>query len=372
MKIFFDHKIFSLQVFGGASKYFCEIIKRLPLESWDHSILFSDNEYIKSIPQIKTLQLFPRSYFRGKAYMMSFLNSIYTYLRLLNGRFDVFHQTDYATYYFSAIRHKKMVTTFHDMNYTVYYDSYPKKLRKRAHKLIRLQKKSVERADKIIAVSQNTKKDLVEFWGINPEKIVVIYHGIETKKNLEIVPNRYLDDPYVLYVGERSLFKNFDRFIHAFAILHSKHQELKLICTGRPMTHSEREMLKELGLFDIVISVPAQESTMVQLYRDAEMFVYPSYSEGFGMPILEAMANNCPVLVSNASCLPEVAGDAGLYFDPFDVSDIADKMGILYANPELRHELLIKCKKQLDKFSWEKSVNEHLKVYQSVSKEVNQ
>lgn len=366
MNILFDHQIFSKQIYGGASKYFCEVMKRLPVSSWKTSTLFSNNEYLKQLSLFYYLNILPDRYLKGKATLMDYMNRPITFFKLMRRNYDIFHQTDYATYYFAAIKGKKMVTTFHDMNYTLFYDQYSDKLTKRLDKLISLQKKSVERADIIISVSHNTKKDLVNLWNVKPEKIVVIHHGVDKNRRIDINPSRILEEHYILYVGERSVFKNFERFIQAFASISAQHPELKLVCTGRALSEIERDQMANLGIQNKVLSMSADERTMARLYRDAEMFVYPTYSEGFGMPILEAMVYDCPVVVSDASCLPEVVGEAGLYFNPYQVEDMIQKIQTLLTSPTLRMELIAKGKKQLEKFSWEKSASEHLAVYRSL------
>jgi glycosyltransferase involved in cell wall biosynthesis len=366
MKILYDNQIFSIQIFGGASKYYYELLERIPPTNWDTTTIFSNNEYIRNQELFNYCNFIPNHYFKGKATLMDYLNRPYTLLKLKYADYDIFHQTYFSTYYFQAIKGKKMVTTFHDINYTKYKELYKNTITNDVNHKELLQKKSVERADKIIAVSHNTKKDLVNIWDIDPEKIVVIHHGVDKKKAANLDNSRFIANPYILYVGERYGFKNFSRFIKAFAILSKKSRDLKLICTGRAFSVEERSELKDLDLIDKTIQISADERTMARLYRDAEMFVYPSYSEGFGMPVLEAMVYDCPVAVSNMSSIPEVAGEAGVYFDPFQVEDMAEKMKSLLTSPSLRKEKIAMGIKQLDKFSWEKTAQEHLAVYQSL------
>lgn len=366
MKILYDNQIFSMQIYGGASKYYYELLKRIPTSDWDTTTIISNNEYIINQELFKYFNFMPGRYFKGKSTLMDYLNRPYTLFKLKYANYDVFHQTYFASYYFPVVKGKKMVTTFHDMNYTKYKDLYTNTVTNDVNDRELLQKKSIERADKIIAVSRNTKKDLVDVWNVDPEKIVVIHHGVDKNKIANLDSARIISEPYILYVGERYGFKNFSRFIKAFAIISERNRDLKLICTGRVFSEKEINELKELNLFDNTIQIAANEYTMARLYRDAEMFVYPSFSEGFGMPVLEAMVYDCPVAVSNASCLPEVAGDAGVYFDPFQIEDIAEKMDILLTSTELRKEKVAMGMKQLEKFSWEKTAQEHLAVYHSL------
>ncbi len=366
MKILYDNQIFSMQIYGGASKYYYELLKRVPASEWETTTLFSNNEYIRNQQLFKYLDFMPNHYFKGKSALMDYLNRPYTYFKLKYGTYDVFHQTYYSSYYLDAIKGKMMVTTFHDMNYSKFKECYTNTFTNNVNEKELLQKKSLERADRIIAISHHTKKDLVELWNINPEKIEVIHHGVDKNKISNLSTSRIIEEPYILYVGERYGFKNFARFIQSFALISKKFRDLKLICTGRAFTVEEKNQLTSLHVMDKIVQIYANEQTMAQLYRDAEMFVYPTYSEGFGMPILEAMAYDCPVVVSNASCLPEVAGDACLYFDPFQVEDMTQKMELLLTSSSLRNELVTKGRAQLEKFSWEKSAQEHMAVYQSL------
>jgi len=366
MKILYDNQIFSKQIYGGVSKYFCEMLKRMPSTDWDTTTIISNNEYLRNLKLFRYCNFMPDHYFKGKASLMDFLNRPYTMYKLKFGDFDVFHQTDFASYYFPVIKGRKMVTTFHDMNYTKCKDVYTNTVTNDVNEREILQKKSLQRADKIISVSHNTKKDLIEYWNIEPEKIVVIHHGVDKNKIENLEATRIIAEPYLLFVGERYGFKNFTRFIQAFSIISKKYPDLKLVCTGRAFSNEEINEMKCLKVLDKAIQISANEVTMARLYRDAEMFVYPSFSEGFGMPVLEAMVYDCPVVVSNLSSIPEVAGDAGIYFDPYQVDDIAEKIESLLVSPSLSKEKVALGIKQLENFSWEKSAQKHLAVYQSL------
>ena len=115
-----------------------------------------------------------------------------------------------------------------------------------------------------------------------------------------------------------------------------------------------------------VIHVRADEQMMSMLYRDALFFVFPSLSEGFGMPILEAWAHHCPVALSNTSCFPEIAGDAGLYFDPYEEDDMFSAMLRLVEDTNLRSELVLKGNNRVLQFSWQQCAKKHLDVYKSL------
>ena len=178
---------------------------------------------------------------------------------------------------------------------------------------------------------------------------------------------RIIDNPYLLYVGNRrSQFKNFRNLAQAFAIILKKHHGIKLICTGSEFTSDELTFFADLGISDSMLQIYANENTMAQLYRDAEMFVYPSVYEGFGLPLLESMVYSCPVACSNTSCFPEIAGNAAVYFDPHDIDSIIDTIDRLLVDSILRTNICNNGKVQLEKYSWDKCAQEHLDVYRSL------
>lgn len=365
MKILFDHQIFSIQKYGGASRYFCELIKNLPEGTWDTSARYSVNEYVKHYNLFKTKDIFPNTDFWRKSFFRNNLNKPFSLLKILEGNYDVFHQTHFETYCLKALGNKKMVTTFHDMNHVKYADLYKYNLIKGRHWMEGVQRKSVARANQIIAISQSTKDDLINFFNIDEQKITVIHHGVK-KTKLDLTVERIIENPYILYIGEREGFKNFKRFIRAFSMLGNNYNDLHLICTGKPFTNEELEYIHSFSIHNRVHQIFASEYALAKLYRDATMLVFPSLSEGFGMPILEAMVYNCPVVLSRASCFPEIAENAGLYFDPMDEYDIFEKIIKLLDSNDLRNQLIIEGNQQLEKFSWEKCAYEHYNLYKSL------
>lgn len=340
----------------------------MPQGSWNTTVRFSNSIYLYQQALIPYSNFLPNRSFPGKNILMDFLNRPETLVKIIANRdqYDVFHQTYFSTYYFPFLKNKKVVSTFHDMNYTKYKSLYKKTLLRDVSRDEALQKESLKRADHIIAISQFTKNDLVEQWRINPEKITVIHHGVD-KNSIDFSGlDRICPYPFLLYVGERGMFKNFSNVLKAFEILSRNYPDLRLICTGSHFSVFERNEFINRHVEDKILHVPADEYTLARLYHDAEVFVYASYSEGFGMPVLEAMVYDCPVAVSNASCLPEVVGDAGVYFDPFQYEDMAEKIEQLFTSVERRNTIIQLGRKRLEAFSWEKTAEEHMSVYQSL------
>lgn len=356
MKVLFDHQIFSYQRFGGVSKYFAEMLSNFPLETWETTTLFSNNEYVKNKDLFKSFQFFPRYWFKGQGRIMNELNKPYSIYRLAKQDYDVFHQTHFETYCLPYLKDKPMVTTFHDMNFATYNKN---------EYLVKIQKLSINRANKIIAVSQNTRKDLIEMWNVDPDKIEVVYHGVDTPISDTIIGNRLVKEPYILYVGRRETFKNFERLLDAFALIDHQFKDLRLVCTSENFTEKEILLLQEKKIYDKVIHIRADEKTMANLYKYAELFVYPSIYEGFGMPILEAMSYGCPVVISNTSCFPEIAKDAAVYFDPYNTESIVH--GIEKAiDSDIKRSCIDKGYERCKDFSWKRTADGHLKVYKSL------
>ena len=192
----------------------------------------------------------------------------------------------------------------------------------------------------------------------------MIYHGIQQQK--QPYNGLHLPERYVLYVGDRNGYKNFDRFWNVFVRLAAEDQHLCLICTGKPWRSWEQERIEKSGLNKRVLHFQANDLELGQLFQQARLFVYPSLYEGFGIPILEAFLNECPVALSRASCFPEVAADAGEYFNPEDETSIYETLSHLLKDEERRQELIAKGKSRVQLFTWEETVRKTLDTYQKV------
>ena len=363
MKIFYDHYTFSYLRYGGISKYVCELLKNIPRENWYSSTLISNNRHLKEVNLIKTYDFFPNSNFRGQGRIMAELNMPYTKYKLHTTKWDVFHATWFATHYLKDIKKKPLVVTIHDLIYDVFYKNEEVPHRE---KIIKMGRLSAERADKVIAVSEYTKQDMINVWGIDKNKIEVIHHGVD-KNKIPVSTTRLIEQPYIFFAGgARARSKNFEHLMAAFSIISSKYKDLRLVCSGTPFRENEIQELNRLKIYDKTIQLYASEFQMAQLYHDAEMCVVPSYYEGFGFPALEAMVYDCPVVLSNSSCLPEIAGDAGVYFDPYNEEDLSDKITLLLEDKILRERQKKLCAQRLDFFSWEKCAKNHLELYMSL------
>lgn len=352
MKVLFDHQIFNY-VFGGAAKYFVMLLSHLPRECWECTAIASSSEYIKR----KALMKYLPYEFRGQTVLMEYLNRPYTNCIMRQGQFDVFHQTNFGTYCLKSLGNKPMVTTYHDSNLST-IDPHPE--------IVERQRISLERADAVICVSNHTKNDMLRLFHLDEQKVKVIYHGIERPDMSVLAEQRVVKDDYILYVGRRSAYKNFRKFIEVFSELYLKYPKIKVVCTSNVFSKEEQMRFKELGIEDCMIHVAADETTMLRLYRDALFFAFPSLYEGFGMPILEAWSCGCPVVLSDASCFPEIAGSGGLFFKPESKEDMLRQFDAVLSDSCLRKKLVLNGYERMKRFSWEKCAEEHMQLYHTL------
>lgn len=264
-----------------------------------------------------------------------------------------------------------LVVTIHDLSYVYYPQEF---LKKDLYKLQNWTRYSVMQAAEIITVSKTTKKDVLSYYPVDKKHVHVVYNGFEkrnTKKEDKQPAKELLEqyelkkNQYVYYVGTLQPRKNIILLIQAFAQFHKDNPAFKLVITGKKgwlyeeiLSESENLGIQENVCFTDYIP----DEGVTTLYQNAFCFVLPSLYEGFGIPVLEAMANGCPVIASFASSLPEIGGEACLYFNPHDAKDLQDKLNLLKSDSTLRSDLIKKGKKRTQDFSWETCGRETLEL----------
>jgi len=359
-RILFDHQKFSTQRYGGISRYFSNIIQSIKQTGdFDYTlgVLASNCHYIQNEHQ--PLNKFG-NYLKNPSLAYK-INKAYCEHLLKKDAFDIFHPTYYDPYFLDKVK-KPVVVTIHDMT----YERLPEYFW--AHDNLTNQKRlNIERADKIIAISETTKKDLLKYSNVDPAKVEVIYHGIPIEGELIMAPVPNLPENYVLFVGDRGGYKNFSLFMNAYKALAKKYPDIKAVITGGgTLGIAETELIYRLKLTGQVMHYNVTDEQLNFLYNKALAFVYPSLCEGFGLPILEAFKANCPIILSDTDCFEEIGAQAALFFNKYEWEDLFTKMDKLVNSATLRSELITKGTTRLADFPLEKSIQETFAVYQKL------
>ncbi len=256
-----------------------------------------------------------------------------------------------------CLYHKRQIITVHDLIPLL----FPKYHKKQYHYYKYLLPIILKNSVKIITVSKYTKHLIVDLYKVPEKKIYVIYNGINESflsKNFNNIKQNYL-----LYVGRFTPMKNMEGLIKAFEILTNRYDfELKLKLVGGYGNFNINNKIKEK--VELICNVSDEE--LIDLYKNASLFVYPSLFEGFGLPPLEAMACGCPIVVSNVASLPEVCEDAACYVDPYDVDNIVNGIYKVLTDETLRQSMIQKGIERVKLFSWKRSAEEYLKVFEEV------
>jgi len=249
----------------------------------------------------------------------------------------------------------RLTTTVYDMipeRFPDLFSRYPLSTRKRA---------CVERCSRIIAISENTRKDLIEFFNVDPLSVDVtpLANSLHAEPGGDPVGR-----PYVLFVGKRDGYKNFDRFVGVWAEMRNIRDGFLLVCFGGGrFTESEQRIISALGLSHSITWMGGSDVLLASLYAHAQALIYPSLYEGFGLPPLEAMHYGCPVVCSNSSSLPEVVGDAAVTVDTADPGVLANGMAAAIGDSVLRTRLVLAGRAREASFTWDRTVAATVESY---------
>ena len=351
IKVYYDYQIMQMQKYGGISRYFYELLTHINEGTQAHADAFcfgNKNSYFEKYFNKRIDE--PK---RG----MGFINRFLATKKVK--KYDIVHPTYYNPYLLNC-KHNKLVITVYDMIHEIFPDMFSQD-----DPTVENKKKMLYGADHIIAISENTKNDILNLYpDINPDKITVIYIGSNMMPNVEKV-NIKLPERFILFVGNRGAYKNFNTFMRSVKPILLEDPNLNLVCLGGgSFNEEEKELIAEVS--NQVIQMNAFDSELAYAYSKALCFVFPSMYEGFGIPTLEAFGCDCPVVLSNSSSLPEVGGDAAIYFDPNNEVDICDKVKQVIYDEDLREKMIEKGRAQLAKFSWDKIATETIDCYKKV------
>jgi glycosyltransferase involved in cell wall biosynthesis len=368
IKVVYDHQIFWQQKYGGISRYFFDLATRMSrYDSLDVKILAGVyvNAYLREIksdlvvgtavPQVPKTGL-----------ILKFFNGYFARAWLAVNQPQIVHETFYSVKGI-APSGTATVLTVYDFIHEIFSPESDVGLVKAA---------AIRRADHVICISQNTRKDLLERIDVNPEKVSVVYEGIGFADSLllkllsgDAVYKANPGYPYVLFVGNRSGYKNFYRVVEAFASSKTLFKDFKIVCFGSlPLHQQEFESAQALGLpEDTLVWVSGDDVVLESYYRGAAALIFPSLYEGFGNPPLEAMASGCPVLCSNTSSMPEVSGDAAEYFNPYDIENIATAMENVLYSKERSQEMVQRGQERAKMFSLDQCAAKIRDIYHSLT-----
>lgn len=298
---------------------------------------------------------------------------IKTMQRLSPKSYDLYWQPNFIPSH--KIKAKKTITSVHDFSFLIHPDWHPVERRNYITKMIF---KGIERSDHIITGSNFTKAEIMKYAGCNPDLISVIYHGVDHKM-FKVYPQAELEnfrihfnlpDKFLLFVGSIEPRKNLLKLLHAYkSYIDTNPDAVPLILVGfqgwknseiMKMVNSLNEKVRYLGYLS--------DRELAYIYNLATIFIYPSLYEGFGIPPLEAMACGTPVITSSVSSIPEVCGEAVLYVNPQDESDLKQKIELLITQEDLRESLIQKGLNHCQKFTWENSAQKHWELFERVMK----
>jgi glycosyltransferase involved in cell wall biosynthesis len=365
MKVIYDPQIFASQEFGGISRYFCALagqLQKFPdIEVRIVAPLYG-NRHLKELRSGITLgQYVPRLPKTGR-FIRTLSAKLFRPIASLI-RPDIVHETYYSTSPTCGGNMPRALTVY-DMIHERCPESFSE-----ADPTAHIKAIAVRRADHIFCISESTRRDLLEIHRLPENRVSVTYLGYDTLPLTALTAADLVGEaPYLLHVGGRHGYKNFEGLLRAFSASAWLRNNLRLVCFGSSgFSSDERRLIAALGITQSqVIQLGGGDDRLAALYKDAAAFIYPSKYEGFGIPPLEAMSLDCPVICSNVSSIPEVVGEAGEYFDPQDVESIRASLERVLQSSARRKELIALGRLRRELFSWSRCAKETHNVYSNL------
>ncbi len=366
MKIAYDHLIFSEQKYGGISRYIAELASRLDHQGENVKIFapLYQNHYLADLPaRMVTGRGFTKFPPKSALLLKPFNNAICD-KQISNWNADILHKS-YFDWPSRRTVNTPTVITLYDMIYELFSE-----MTGPFNNIVNLKKAAIENADHVICISESTKRDAIGILGLSEDKFSVVPLGTASfktgKRDKQIFDP--VGRPYLLYVGKRAGYKNFNGFLSAVSKSPRLLQDFSIVAFGgKKFSRLELREIHKLGFAEgQVTQIAGSDELLGTYYRYAEAFIFPSKYEGFGLPPLEAMAQECPVVSSNTSSMPEVIGNAAEFFDPYDAEEMLQAIEAVVYSPSRRDELLTLGKERLKNFTWEKCAGRTLRVYKNL------
>lgn len=365
IKVNFDYKVFFEQSLGGVSKYIHELTNELNTLDCNAKILspFHINNYLISNNFAKTVYKFNLNYPRYTRKIIEEINKAYIKLYLKKNIPNIFHYTDFNKDYLENDFCKKVLTVY-DLIHEKYHNFY------KLPEDYKIKKKFfLEKMDHIICISENTKKDLIECYQLNEKKISVVYLGVRQERvtNLKKFTS-IAKKPYILFVGYRKKYKNFFRFIKAFSNSKNLLNEYDIVCFGNEkFDNEELSLIKKYELNNNIYIASGNDDDLNDYYKNAKLFIFPSLYEGFGLPLLEAMKNGCPVCCSDTSSLSEIGKNAVDFFNPNSEDSIKNSIEKILYSDDYRKKLIYEGYKKVSNFTWNACAQKTLEIYRNLN-----
>lgn len=360
VRVSWDEQIFAIQPYGGISRMFAELAREFSSGSIPDVELLPlsapiVNRFILDDPRLSVslnVTEAPNPWLSLARYFTR---------RRRETDADLIHNTFYLPRGLSRDTAGKRIVTVHDM-----IPELVPHVRRRLDWLT-LKKRYVESADHVICVSQSTKQDLVKVYGLINAPITVVHHGVDSRFRPDVPKRDFLPDRYILFVGNRSHYKDADVLYRAFSQVALTDPDISLLCVGGAgISPSESQRLADLGIRERVSQRFLGDDSIISAYAHAELFVFPSHFEGFGLPAMEAMASGAPTVLAGTTSLPEVGGDAAAYFNPGDARQLAGLLIELLADDVARGEMRRRGLARAADFTWSRAAKETAGVYRSV------
>lgn len=355
MKILYDYSIFAHQPLGGISRYYINLDQLIKKNN--KSIILAPIHFNKFLNSYKNYKgTFIKKFPKFTSKIFRFYNNSMSNKFLTSFKPDIFHKTYYNNYFPKNFSGKKIITVY-DLIHEKFYKDYNFKENYRA------KTKQLENSDSIIAISNKTKSDLIEYYNISPKKIFVTHLGINSLPSTS--EYNIINQPYILFVGDRKRYKNFSNLLKAYSLSKKINNNFKLVLFGGgDLFESEKEIIIKYKINpNSIIQISGSDENLSSLYRFSSLFIFPSKYEGFGLPLLEAASLKCPVACSDIEVFREIMDDGAYYFNPNSVDDIIDNLEKVLLSDSLKKDLVSRASKRLSNFSWSKCADQTLKVY---------
>lgn len=366
MKVVYDSQIFAMQEFGGISRYFCALALQMASFPTVESRIIAPlhiNRYLSDLGGNIPLGLHVRRLpMTGRVITMISAELCRHFSAAIQP--DVVHETYYSNRPSCSGTVPRVVSVY-DMIHERFSEGFAPDDPTARNKAI-----AVNRADHVFCISENTRRDLLDAHQLDENRVSVTYLGYDTLPDPSLSAVDLVGTtPYLLYVGARKGYKNFEGLLSAFAKSTWLTSNFRLVCFGAGgFSHEELASIVQLGLSESqVVHLGGGDDRLAALYKGAAALVYPSMYEGFGIPPLEAMSLDCPVICSNTSSIPEVVGQAGEYFDPYSTESMLVAIENVLQSSSRRQELVELGHRRRQLFSWERCALETYDVYRRLA-----